>query len=686
MSFSNIEINKTIFKTIKNIDLLLHNTITDIPYSESAIDSSISIKLDINLIVGKQLVINFNDKSLTKNTDTSQTENLKSLFAKPHNIIGLSNGFIQMKYPGSDIYEPINWLRLKYIYKDNASDTNIINLIKGIGSLRRFVVSQLRDFIIENFTQGCYNESGSANATSDLDFTYINLLNPVLSVISMDVFYKIFSSIFGGSSADVFDTNYYICSTFIKDTCYSKSSDEKISIGTINYGIDYRKMSRINNLFNMCISYIDEYYDLNISAIESAAGSNPSLTDPSLTDPTLTDPTLANITNLSKRIPYIKKNVVCKKTIPCTIDQKAIPNKLDKIFYRKMVSDNLIYVLDFPIELPVDITPANMLDYNNYKTMDLFMSYALLYDCIQKEILHLNLGADTDLMTSLISISDNKLVSDNTGIKYDLNLKYSYIYYNCLDVIKNNADGYCDFNMKLKVIFMLKTLMYLMSATANESYISDISVGIIVYKDKLDKDDPYIDLKRLISFMDHFRFILEWYKTYTSDPADISKYKFFDSTCKYFVRIMNLGGKYTELITNLINRDMLNAYNEKERANGKIILRATMADKFKHSTAVISDVKDNIKEMQKTFIRSRSNAIIDAPELPFVFNNIIDEIYKTFIDKSYYDMIKPLVTHFIVESNQILQKLNGSEDKPNKSVVELCANIYNKINKILNGN
>jgi hypothetical protein len=72
-----------------------------------------------------------------------------------------------------------------------------------------------------------------------------------------------------------------------------------------------------------------------------------------------------------------------------------------------------------------------------------------------------------------------------------------------------------------------------------------ITVGNIVYKKPLDTTDTNYQINRFICFLDNFRFILEWYNQSKIDERDgidpiVSKYKFFDSVCKYFVRIMFL--------------------------------------------------------------------------------------------------------------------------------------------------
>ena len=146
-------------------------------------------------------------------------ENLKELLS--NNTLIIIDHCLKLKYPKSNTYDIINWSRLKYLYKDNSTDVEIIKLINAINFLRRISIDFLKKSIIYNFINECYTEAGSTNPTSDLDFSYINILNLVQSVYMMDIFYKIFYELFGGSSADVFDVNYYICSSILQQSCYN---------------------------------------------------------------------------------------------------------------------------------------------------------------------------------------------------------------------------------------------------------------------------------------------------------------------------------------------------------------------------------------------------------------------------------------------------------------------------------
>ena len=590
---------------------------------KSTFDDNFQIELIINVIPNKILVFKLND-SIISNYILDDVHRLNLKLHLSNNTIQFINNYIQIKYPNSTTHEPINWSKLKDIYKNNSNDQNVIKLLTAVHSLRKITVGILKEFIIENFTQGCYNESGSNNLTSDIDFTYLNLINPKISVIMMDVFYKIIMALFKDDSADVFDTNYYICSSIIKETCYtqSQSQENKPSIILpINYGIDESKINRLNKLFNMCTGGYkkseqqnNDYYDLNIS-------------------------------DSSEYIKYEQTNISCKQTTACNEKDINMIFKLDKIFTKKSISKGNayenIYLLDFPQNVPPNTTANGLRDYNNYIYMDLLMCFTLLYDCIYREITSeinkLNIADD------ISNISQTELIPSEKNILYERNLKYSYIYYNTLDSIKSNQNAYCDFYIKLKIIFMLKILMYLMCATANESYISDITLGIIVFKDKLNATDKFYELKCLIYFMDNFRFILEWYKLYNTQNDIVSKYKFFDSVCKYFVRISDLGNIYKETISSIIDDILLRKYNEEERANGKIIIYAT----------------------------NQQNII----------NNTITDVYTAFLSKNINQIIEPLIKLFKNESTKITSVLNKANT--NDKIINKCAELYKKINEIM---
>jgi hypothetical protein len=564
-------------------------------------------------------------------------KNLKELLS--NNKLAIIDHCLKLKYPKSNTYDIINWSRLKYLFKDNSTNIEIIKLINAINFLRRISIDFLKKSIIYNFINECYTEAGSTNPTSDLDFSYINILNPIQSVYMMDIFYKIFYELFGGTSADVFDVNYYICSSILQQSCYNANKispsitrstltttselfkDIIESLTTINYGISDLIIDDIAKLFEMC-----DIIDCKISSNSS----------------TKTD---------------------------CT-------NKLSQMFVYKEVYNikgekKYLYFLDFPQNKTLDKTLDKNYQkiYDSYQKMTQYMCLVLLNNCIRKELTHNKLASTNKLAyNKLIPTSKNKL--------YDFNVKYSFLYYKILDFISSDSEKYCEPTIKFKTIFMLKTIMSLMSVSANESYVYDLTVAKIVYGDKLESAS---DLEKFICFMDHFRFILEQYSNYlennlNSTQIQISKYKLFDSICKYYVRIMDLGDEYMKVINEIIDRSDLEDYNKNQRATGTIIDFATLNETIKNKTSTIF-VNLDTKTKTKTKTRPRRNAII---ELPPMFNPVVNKVYEKFKDKEVDSMIKPLLDFFERKFQNILedQTINGEK----LDIMRICADFYIKLN------
>jgi hypothetical protein len=223
-----------------------------------------------------------------------------------------------MKYPNTDIYDKINWHRLKNLYKNNPNNDDINKILYAISSFRKYSIEMFKVILFDNFIETCYNEAGSTNLTSDLDFTYINLTYPSLSVIMMDLFYKIFNNIFNDESSNVFDMNYYICSTYIGEDCYTQNSKNIIAVKLINYGVTSDMIFYLYRLFNVCSNddvrlYMGNSYDLSDTTIKSACDNN-----------------------------------------VCDCMGKSVLQTLDNFFIKKNISINdtnkVIYHLDFPLD------------------------------------------------------------------------------------------------------------------------------------------------------------------------------------------------------------------------------------------------------------------------------------------------------------------------------------------------
>ena len=559
-------------------------------------------------------------------------ENLKELLS--NNKLAIIDGCIKLKYPKSNTYDIINWSRLKYLYKDNSTDVDIIKLINAINFLRRISIDFLKKSIIYNFINECYTEAGSTNPTSDLDFSYINILNLIQSVHMMDIFYKIFYELFGGTSADVFDVNYYICSSILQQSCYNANkiptsitrptvttTSELFkniieSLTTINYGINDSIIDDIAKLFEMC-----DIIDCKISSNSS----------------TKTD---------------------------CT-------NKLNQMFVYKEIYNvkgekKNLYFLDFPQNKTLDKNYQKI--YDSYQKMTQYMCLVLLNNCIRKELTHNKLAPSNKLAYNKLAY--NKLIPTEKNELYDFNVKCSFLYYKILEFISSDSEKYCEPTIKFKTIFMLKTIMSLMSVSANESYVYDLTVAKIVYGDKLEGAS---DLEKFICFMDHFRFILEQYSNYlennlNSTQIQISKYKLFDSICKYYVRIMELGDEYMKVINEIIDKSDLEDYNKNQRATGTIIDFATLNETIKNKTSTIFVDID-------TKTRPRRNAII---ELPPMFNPVVNKVYEKFKDNDVNSMIKPLLDFFERKFQNILedQTINGEK----LDIMQICEDFYKKLN------
>jgi len=115
----------------------------------------------------------------------------------------------------NDKNELIDWNNIKKHFRNNEID---VCALKGIGVLRRMIVRHLLNVI--GFNEKCYVEKGSTTPMSDLDFTYVSYNEPNKVVPTMVKFYNLFVDIFGNYPHDVFDTNFYITSSYLSKECY----------------------------------------------------------------------------------------------------------------------------------------------------------------------------------------------------------------------------------------------------------------------------------------------------------------------------------------------------------------------------------------------------------------------------------------------------------------------------------
>ena len=694
--------------TYKNVEIDLSSDLSSNPSSDlssnpSSVPSinsgSFTFKLNFNVLPLASLLICFDSKLINSHLSQipiseitiSEVENFHNFF-KPNDvnsIINIHDNFIYIKYPGSTTYEKINWHRLKNMYKKHSTNIEIIKLLYAVSSLRKLTMIIIKEILFDNFVNPCYNEAGSTNLTSDLDFSYINISHPSLSVVSMDLFNKLIKSIYNDDPWNVFDINYYICSTFFSAECYDNPDNKKIELQKVNYGIDMKKIIRLYKLFNICTDDVfDEF--LNIGKKND-----------------LSDILLQKI--------YLCNSTKCEKSI----DTELIIKTFDKFFIKKDVEINgvmkKIYYLDFP-SIDSDV------EYKNYPLMDLYFDISLLSNCINELIYNISkISKDPKY-----PVNKNKnIISNNNELRYKHNLIYSQAYYDILDSIKSNETRSCTNDIRFKSIIMLKCLMSLMSASANESYVSDVAVSLIVYKFKLDKFDPNINSKKFVAFMDNFRFILEWYLIFLEEEKvektikksdDIAKYKFFDSVCKYFVRILALDAyEYNKLISDIIDPKLLKEYNEFERANGKLIThvesvpnlasigysdfgdgRKTSLIKSKSALSIDSSLSSTSSIDISTKLNSRKTSTdkdtvitrtkstkdlifndkertrtISIVELPFNINTTITKVYDELKNKNLHMIIEIFITFYTTKISSL-----------NSSVLETATSVFQKINSI----
>jgi hypothetical protein len=129
------------------------------------------------------------------------------------------NNTILFMYSDADNpkYQPILWSKLKEAFQNSKFGIDI-SIMKAIGALRKMTIDHFlkRDYEkdsveIDPFDDRCYTEIGSTDATSDLDFTYVDL---------MIKFYNELYKVYLNFPNDTFDTNYYVSSAFISNDCY----------------------------------------------------------------------------------------------------------------------------------------------------------------------------------------------------------------------------------------------------------------------------------------------------------------------------------------------------------------------------------------------------------------------------------------------------------------------------------
>lgn len=136
--------------------------------------------------------------------------------------------------------KPINWEEYKAAYKTGVVDLTTMLGLGGLRKLTIYILVHQQDKFTE--LKDCYQELGSTDPTSDLDFTLISFNEPMYTLQLMVRFYNTFQSLYGFYPDIVFDTNYYVCNTIVPSSCFVPNPN-------------------LNKLFCKC----DDYYRLYFS-------------------------------------------------------------------------------------------------------------------------------------------------------------------------------------------------------------------------------------------------------------------------------------------------------------------------------------------------------------------------------------------------------------------------------------
>jgi hypothetical protein len=130
-------------------------------------------------------------------------------------MIDFVDNVLKIKLSIDTEFEIINWNKIKTLFKENRIP---IWIITAINTLRKAYIKLL--FKRKRHDAECYMEFGSENLISDLDFTYIPYDKPDTIVPELILFYNDFYENFGDYPNNVFDTNFYICNTMVKTSCF----------------------------------------------------------------------------------------------------------------------------------------------------------------------------------------------------------------------------------------------------------------------------------------------------------------------------------------------------------------------------------------------------------------------------------------------------------------------------------
>lgn len=129
-----------------------------------------------------------------------------------------------IKLVGNDKkYVKFNWNEIKDQFKNGKL---LVDQMKAIGWLRRLTVR----YLLKDIDRECYTELGSTDSTSDFDFTYVSYTNPIGVVEKMINFYREFYKLYKELPYSAFDTNFYICNTYITKKCY----DQNVNKGNLD--------------------------------------------------------------------------------------------------------------------------------------------------------------------------------------------------------------------------------------------------------------------------------------------------------------------------------------------------------------------------------------------------------------------------------------------------------------------
>jgi len=248
-------------------------------------------------------------------------------------------------------------------------------------------------------------------------------------------------------------------------------------------------------------------------------------------------------------------------------------------------------------------------------------------------------------------------------------IRTATIFYNSLPLLKDGPDNN-------KAILFLRILYYFMAKYSNESYISDATFNIIVLGEKMNNEKD-----NLLSFVDNYKFVEEWYHVYEHKHSDsLSLIGFFDMACKYIIRC-HTSFQYKGCPFKI--SDDLYKCSEYWRKNirGKISLSKIEIKKD------VSELKiTESKTTEKELIENANNIIsyinTNYPKekihtyLTDLFKNISKKFTQTDLEEQLMKDVLTLINKVNVRVDNKIEITNSISDADLKSSIK---NIFDKI-------